>query len=272
MNHNWEEYLSGKKLYGDDFSLEQIQQWYAEEAEGYANLSINEAQEYYYPYHVINQFYGFSKIKPMRLAKVLGLGSAYGHEFEPIIDQIGEIIIIEPSEKLRSPIIGNKIIPYYIKPQIDGTIQFAESTFDLITCFGTLHHIPNVSYVLEELIRVLKPGGYILLREPIISMGDWRKPRKGLTKNERGIPLSFFDSFFKKQPIEVIAKNFCFTLTHIFQKLSRPFIKKPIFAFAPYVYLDFLLSKILKGNLHYHAQNKIQKLAPSCIFYVLRKK
>ncbi len=32
------EYLAGEKLYGDDFSFEQIKNWYDQEAEGYADL------------------------------------------------------------------------------------------------------------------------------------------------------------------------------------------------------------------------------------------
>lgn len=32
------EFLSGKKLFGDDFTLEQIEQWYKDETEAYADL------------------------------------------------------------------------------------------------------------------------------------------------------------------------------------------------------------------------------------------
>lgn len=109
---------------------------------------------------------------------VLGFGSAWGNEFEPICNMIGNLTIIEPSDNLVNNKIGN-LTPKYIKPSIDGKLPFSNNSFDLITCFGTLHHIPNVSFVISELIRVLKKDGYLLLREPIISMGDWRKPEMG---------------------------------------------------------------------------------------------
>ncbi len=31
-------YLSGAKLYGDDFTIDEIEEWFADEAEGSANL------------------------------------------------------------------------------------------------------------------------------------------------------------------------------------------------------------------------------------------
>lgn len=37
-----------------------------------------------------------------KFENVLGFGSAYGFEFEPIVDKIGSITIVEPSEKLIS--------------------------------------------------------------------------------------------------------------------------------------------------------------------------
>ena len=45
-------YLSGKKLYGDDFSASQIAQWYADEAEAYADLGAANRHSYCYGYHV----------------------------------------------------------------------------------------------------------------------------------------------------------------------------------------------------------------------------
>jgi len=35
----------------------------------------------------------------------------------------------------------------------------------LITCFVTLHHVPQLNSMLLELTRILRPGGYLILRE-----------------------------------------------------------------------------------------------------------
>ena len=36
---------------------------------------------------------------------------------------------------------------------------------DLVTCFVTLHHVADLEKVLWELVRILRPGGYLILRE-----------------------------------------------------------------------------------------------------------
>jgi hypothetical protein len=122
-----------------------------------------------------------------------------------------------------------------------------------------------------QLIRVLDTNGCLLLREPIISMGDWRKPRRGLTKNERGIPITFFEKELEKYSIEIISKDFCFSGTPLIQRLFRPFAQKPVFSYRAYVLFDKYLSKLLRKNVKYHAINKFQKVSPQSIYYVIRK-
>ncbi len=265
-----EEYFSGEKLYGDDFSFERIKQWYDEEAEGYANLGSKDKDSYSYGYHMMNQIHGFNKIKEMHLANVLGFGSAWGYEFEPIVKNIDNLTIVEPSDSLINNKIGH-LTPQYVKPNISGNLPFTDSSFNLVTCFGTLHHIPNVSYVISELIRVVEKDGYLLIREPIISMGDWRLPRKGLTKNERGIPMTFFENELSKYPIEIISKEYCFTATSFMQRIAGGFFSKPIYSYKIYVILDKIISRLLKSNVSYHATLKINRIAPGSIFYVIKK-
>ena len=262
--------FEGKRLYGDDFNFAQIQQWYEHESEGYANLGNKDKSKHIYGYHVMNEVHGFKKLKRSNFESVLGFGSAWGDEFMPIIKKIKNITIIEPSDNLKADFLGN-IRPNYIKPEIDGHLEFSSDSFDLITCFGTLHHIPNVSFVIKELIRVLKPEGYILIREPIVSMGDWNLPRPGLTKNERGIPVAFFDNLFKHEHVEIISREYCFTMTSFFQKLLGHLIKRPIYTYKWFVIFDKIFSYIMKSNVHYHAKNSVNKIAPSSIFYVIKK-
>ncbi len=264
------EYFSGKKLYGDDFDIQQIKKWYDEEAEGYANLGGKDFTKYKYDYHNLNKVLGFNKLPNIVFENVLGFGSAYGCEFEPIIEKIKNITIIEPSDNLISNKIGN-IIPKYVKPNIDGTLPFEDNSFDLITCFGTLHHIPNVTNVLNELLRVLKPNGFLLLREPLNSMGDWTKPRTGLTKNERGIPVSHFDKVFNKENITIISKKYCFTMTSFLQRKFEKLFKNSLYSYKTYIYLDMILSKIFKSNSKYFATKTIHNIAPNSIFYVIKK-
>lgn len=264
-----EKYFTGEVLYGDDFSEDEIKQWYSQEAEAYANLyGNNMAEGSSYGYNQLNVFYGYSHLKACQtFDKALGFGASWGYEFMPIIDKIKSLDIIESSTQTISTQLGN-IVPKYTVPNVKGDIDFSDNTFNLITCFDTLHHIPNVSFVLKELFRVLKPGGYMLLREPIHSMGDWRDKRIGLTKNERGIPLLYFSKIILDSKIDIIEKHYYSCMTSYF---NRIFNGSRFLNTKAYLYIDKYLSKLFAFNVHYHETNKLQRIAPISIFYVLRK-
>lgn len=95
--------FEGKKLYGDDFNLSQILEWYKDEYEGYADLGSKDKVRYRYGYHALNCFYGFDHLPPGKSYQhALGFGSAYGDELKPVIKRIKQITILEPSDQLRN--------------------------------------------------------------------------------------------------------------------------------------------------------------------------
>jgi SAM-dependent methyltransferase len=263
-----EVYFSGRKLYGNDFSQDQIDAWFADEADGYFDLTQSDGNgDYAYGYHALNRKHGFSRLPQKRFAHVLGVGSAYGEELEPILAYSDRISILEPSDGFKSTEL-NGVPVNYVKPVASGDIPFDPNSLDLITCLGVLHHIPNVSKVVSEFYRVLKPGGYVLLREPIISMGDWRKPRAGLTKRERGIPLPVLRDFVEQSGFRVASERKCmFSLT----SRLRHAVSGPVFNNAVIVSLDAVLSALPIWPKVYHARNALQKLRPTSVYYVLQK-
>lgn len=269
MSEDIKEYLTGDKLYGNDFSFEEIKAWHEDEKEGYADLGANNNAEPRYEYHAINIIHGFNYLpKSNKPLTVLGLGSAFGLEFQPIKHLIGNLTILEPSDKFKN----NKIfdVPVqYVKPSVDGSMPFDDDSFDLVLCFGVLHHIPNVGKVIGEINRVIKKGGYSLIREPIISMGDWRYPRKGLTKRERGIPLKVFRKIINMVGFKVVRERVCFF--RLTNNIFTPFYKGALYNSKFIVKVDHILCLLTGWNINYHPQNKLDKLRPICIFYVLKK-
>jgi len=260
-----DKYFQGKALYGDDFNLKQIKEWYEDEKEGYSSLDESKRD---YEFHALNKFHGFNKIpKDKKFSKALGLGSAYGYEFLPVIKRIKNLFIIEPSKRLRlRELYGKKI--NYRSPKPSGDIPFDDRSFDLICCFSVLHHIPNVSHVLSEMTRVTRKGGYILIREPTVSMGDWKKERKGVTKRERGIPLDLFREMINKQNLEIVSeRRILFPTTRRIKLFGRFACNMGFF-----VMIDYVFSKIFSFNKKYHAESSIDKLQPQAVFYVLKKR
>lgn len=147
-------------------------------------------------------------------------------------------------------------------------MPFDDSSFDLVSVLGVLHHIPNVSQVLGECSRVLACGGKMILREPIVSMGDWRKPRYGLTKRERGIPIDVLKEIITGKGFRIVSESLCGfpPLLRVSHALGvSPFQNRFVTG------LDAFLSNSFRWNLRYHAESFFQKIRPTSVFLVLTK-
>jgi 2-polyprenyl-3-methyl-5-hydroxy-6-metoxy-1,4-benzoquinol methylase len=261
-------YFSGEKLYGDDFSLEQIEQWFEDEQEGYADLGAGDRSSYQYSYHQLNIRHGYSKLRGRRFQNALGIGSAYGDEFQPIVGQLDSITVLDPSDSFAdtTEILG---VPcQYQKPNVDGKLSFPNQNFDLITCLGVMHHIPNVSQVMKECYRCLSDDGVMLIREPIVSMGDWSKPRRGLTKRERGIPLKIFEKIALDTGFKIKRKTLCVfpVVSKIGKKLGKITYNDPAL-----VWLDRIFCKLFFLNTRYHRTSTLSKFGPASAYFILEK-
>lgn len=264
--------LTGQTLYGDDFSQAEIDTWFADEREGYFNLYFRDAPagagaDAEYTYSSLAEQHGFRWLQQRRYQHALGIGSANGAELRPVLDRSARITILEPSDGFAATTIDGKPVNY-VKPQPSGLMPFDDATFDLVVCFSVLHHIPNVSTVIGEIQRVLKPGGHVLLREPTHSMGDWRQPRRGLTKNERGIPIEVFRSILLRSGLRVLRETRC-----IFSLTSRlePLIGRPVWTVPVIVRADAWLCSLPLWSKKYHADTLWQRFRPTSVAYVLEK-
>jgi hypothetical protein len=133
---------------------------------------------------------------------------------------------------------------------------------------STLHHIPNVSFLVREMYRVLRSNGYCLMREPVNSMGDWRKPRPGLSPNERGIPIPLFRQIIEAAGFRVVKETRCF---HPLTKLLCFKTKLPLYNMPMGVAMDSLFCTLLDWSRAYHAQSKREQIRPQAVYYVTYK-
>lgn len=269
-----EDEIAGRNLYGDNFSPEQIREWYDSEVTGYFDLvsnhfkSTDEDSNYAYVYAALNRFHAIGKLLNRQFDTCLAMGCAAGDDIAPLAPAVGRFIAIEPAEKWWRSEIGGKPATY-MKPSAIGDIDLESATVDLATSFGVLHHIPNVSHVVGEIARVLKPKGLFVLREPISSMGDWRKGRAGLTAHERGLPIAWFESLARATGFRILARRTCMfgPVSTIAKKLgvASPFARMPI------VKLDWLISEASRWNASYWRDKFVKKLAPSSAFWILER-
>lgn len=260
-------YLSGRELWGDDFGPAEIEQWFADEREAYADLGASAGSAEEYGYHGYNRYYGFSRLPRRRFEHALGVGSSFGGEFIPILDRLGDITILEPSARLRSASLRSTPVRY-VEPAASGDMPLPTGRFDLGLCLGVLHHIPNVSRVLNEIGRVTAAGGWLLVSEPVVSMGDWRRTRPGLTGRERGIPRRLLERAVERAGFRIRSSRFgAATLTpRIAQVLGRN-----LYASRSGAMLDRTLSIATSWNYRYHADAAWHRVRPSSVFIVAER-
>lgn len=52
-------------------------------------------------------------------------------------------------------------------------LPFVSGSLSNIVLFDTLHHLANVRYFFDEALRVLQPGGRVIIMDPYISVCSW---------------------------------------------------------------------------------------------------
>jgi SAM-dependent methyltransferase len=261
------EFLTGDRLYGDDFTPTQIAQWFDDEQHGYFDL-VEAGGRNEYGYDEINRVHGFSALGGQHFKLCIALGCADGADVVPMAPQIDRFYCVEPARQWWKDSL-NGTPAQYVAPVPSGDLALPDGAADLAISLGVLHHIPNVSHVLKEIARVLRPGGTFVLREPISWMGDWRNPRRGLTKNERGLPLPWLDATMQSLGFVAVRKRLCF-FSPLRAVAGRLGLDVP-YNRGWYVKLDRALSIIMSFNVRYARRSFWEKCAPSCVFTVYRK-
>lgn len=110
---------------------------------------------------------------------------------------VGADLVAEFVERTRDIIERNGITNAEAVQVTDDRLPFADAEFDKVVLVDTIHHLEDVPGTIDEVARVLKPGGHLLVFEP---------NKKNiplalmcvLDRNERGLlPLGTFASYRK---------------------------------------------------------------------------
>lgn len=269
-------YFSGEAVYGDDFDAARIAEWYGvavtDPAEPFARTAPDRPG-WRYEYHALNRLHAYDPLDRLwpgrRFARCLAFGCAGGEDVTPIAGKVDRFLAIEPVERhWRTEIAGTPT--EYRRPTLSGAIDLPDGAVDLTVCLHALHHVPNAGALLAEFARVTAPGGVFLFREPISSMGDWRKPRRNLTAHERGFPVGWLERRFSDLGFAVCRRGFCGF--PVIEKLA-PRLGVPLPHDSPLlVRLDALACALTRWNIAYHRTAPHRKFAPTNAYYVLERR
>ena len=92
--------------------------------------------------------------------KILDIGAGTGDFLLECKNQNWDILGIEPNDKAKGIALGKGI-------KFGDTIEKLESnSFDVITMWHVLEHVPDVEHQVAELKRLLKPSGTIIIAVP----------------------------------------------------------------------------------------------------------
>ena len=92
--------------------------------------------------------------------RILDIGAGTGDFLLECKNQNWDILGIEPNDKAKGIAVGKGI-------KFGDTIEKLESnSFDMITMWHVLEHVPDVEHQVAELKRLLKPSGTIIIAVP----------------------------------------------------------------------------------------------------------
>jgi len=105
---------------------------------------------------------GYLRKQDFEPGSALDIGCADG-AFLRELRRLGfhQVVGVEPSEAPVRVAAGD-VRPLIRQEMFDGA-RFAENSFDLVTCFQTIEHVYEPRALLEDIFRILKPGGKVFL-------------------------------------------------------------------------------------------------------------
>jgi ubiquinone/menaquinone biosynthesis C-methylase UbiE len=77
----------------------------------------------------------------------------------------GRIVGLDPARQMLDqarPKLGPFTGRAWLVQQVAGSLPFADSSFDAVTCLEALEFFPSTEAALAEMVRVLRPGGLLL--------------------------------------------------------------------------------------------------------------
>jgi ubiquinone/menaquinone biosynthesis C-methylase UbiE len=101
-------------------------------------------------------------------ARVLDAGGGTGRVATLLQPLVGELVLIDQSIQMLRKAQGKGLDP--LRGDVTR-LPFPDASFDRVVVVDALHHFVNPQDSIRDMLRVLKPGGRLVIEEPDIRLG-----------------------------------------------------------------------------------------------------
>ena len=181
-------------------SLDQLGKYY--ESDDYISHTDSKRSFFEKAYHAVKSIALKNKLNLINKEQstkgaILDIGTGTG-DFLTVAKQDGwKATGIEPSSKAKTIAISKGI------SFVENTTYLTNHTFDVITMWHVLEHIPDLDFQIKELKRLLKPNGTLIVAVPNFKSFDAKYYAEFWAAYD--VPIHFWH--FSKKAIELLFAN-----------------------------------------------------------------
>lgn len=186
-------------------SLENLGKYY--ESVDYISHTDSKRSLFEKAYHFVksialkNKLNLINSLQPSK-GRILDIGAGTG-DFLSVAKQNGwQTIGVEPSEKAKAIAVKKEV------SFVEDTVELESHSFDVITMWHVLEHVPNLDNQIKELKRLLKPNGSLIVAVPNFKSFDAK--HYGAFWAAYDVPIHFWhfskkaiESLFEKEGMEL---------------------------------------------------------------------
>jgi demethylmenaquinone methyltransferase/2-methoxy-6-polyprenyl-1,4-benzoquinol methylase len=99
-------------------------------------------------------------------SRVLDAGGGTGRIARGLIPHAGDITILDLSPRMLREAVNTLGLQAILAPS--ESLPYRDNSFDAVLMVDALHHVIDQQNTLQELFRVVKPGGRLVVEEPDI--------------------------------------------------------------------------------------------------------
>jgi ubiquinone/menaquinone biosynthesis C-methylase UbiE len=187
----------------------QVQDYFSRTAEGYVTSASHSSGK------DLARLIEIGEWEPQQIA--LDVATGGGHTALAVAPHVGQIVVTDLTprmlEKAREYILAQGVTNAQFQTADAEQLPFADASFDRVTCRIAPHHFPDVAKAVQEIARVLQPGGLFLLIDNIVASDPeldqaantierWRDP-----SHVRAYTAEEWEHFFSQAGLQIEYKE-----------------------------------------------------------------